>query len=354
MGASIEPKRFLRITRRLASLEVGAILIALAGFTLAGSSAAGPPAAPKPAVAPPTSPSASASARPSAAPSVTPSARAVAPPPPPASPSAAPVATAAPVVTSLPVVPLPSEAEAKEQELAAKKQEARAHFDKGVELASQNLAAPALAEFLQSREIYPTRNATKNAATCLRQLERFDEALDMLETFLREFPDAPLREKQVVQTEVAELRPMLGTVNVDGAEIGATIFIDGKSRAEYPSLSPLRVGAGSHAVRVFKEGFVPYEARVDVAGGQTARVLAKLKPLLTSGRLRVLQRAGAPAEVIVDGVVVGKTPWEGALAVGSHAVYLRGEGINGSQPAQAVIDAQKLTPLTLAVEPLKA
>lgn len=331
----MEQRHVLRLTRRLASLEAGAILIALAGITLAGSSDAGPPAAP---------PSASPSARPGAG------------PPPSAAPSSAPVSSVSvappPVSSAVPLAPLPSAEEAKEQEIAQKKQQARAHFERGVELFSQNLHAPALAEFLRSREIYPTRSATKNAATCLRQLERFDEALDMLEAFLREFSDAPPREKESAQLEVAELRTMLGTINVDGAEVGASIFIDGKNRAEYPSLAPLRVSAGSHTVRVFKEGFEPYEGRVDVAGGQTARVQAKLKPLLTSGRLRVLERGGASVEVIVDGVAVGKTPWEGAVAVGAHAIYLRGEGIHGSQPAQASIDVQKLTSLTLAVEPL--
>lgn len=176
----------------------------------------------------------------------------------------------------------------------------------------------------------------------------------MLEAFLREFPDAPAREKEAVQRDVAELRRMLGTINIEGAEPGAAIAIDGRNRGEYPVVEPLRVSAGSHMIRVVKEGFEPFQARVDVAGGQTALVTAALKPMLLSGRARVQERGGAALDVIVDGGVVGKTPWEGALSVGSHAVWLQGEGMLGSQPARIVVEAQKLTPLTLAAETLSA
>jgi hypothetical protein len=235
----------------------------------------------------------------------------------------------------------------------AAKEEARAHFEKGVALVKEQAWAAALAEFLISRARFPTRAATNNAAFALRKLQRFDEALDMYELLLRDFPNLPPDEHVAAQREVAELRGLVGTVEIAGAEPGAAIAVDGQARGEFPPLSPLRVGAGAHTVRLFKEGFEPVEARVDVAGGQTAKVTAPMHKLAASGRLKVAEQAGRELDVVVDNVVVGKTPWEGLVAVGAHTVLLRGQDNGGTQPANAPVTAGQLTSLTLRAEPLE-
>jgi hypothetical protein len=114
------------------------------------------------------------------------------------------------------------------------------------------------------------------------------------------------------------------------------------------------VGAGAHLVRVFKEGFEPFESRVDVAGGQQVRIVVKLRGLTESGRLKVTERGGRQVEVLVDNAVVGQTPWEGTLAVGNHTVALRGRGRTGSQPASARVKPRELSTLTLIAEELDA
>jgi hypothetical protein len=247
-----------------------------------------------------------------------------------------------------------TEPDAETEDPAARRERARAAFERGTTLADQSLWAAAAAEFLRSRSIYPTRNATKNAAYCLRKLGRFDEALDLYEALLREFPDLPAADKKVAQHEVADLRNLLGTIEIDGAEIGAAIVIDGRYRADYPAVAPLRVAAGSHAVRVYKEGFEPFETRVDVAGRQTARVTAKLRALVESGRLRVGERRGLSLEVVLDGVVVGRTPWEGLVSAGDHVLYLRGDDGTGTQPSRARVRKGHTTSLALEAEPLEA
>src|SRR6185436_14514700 len=71
------------------------------------------------------------------------------------------------------------------------KAEALEHFDKGNTLFKSGALAAALAEFLESRRLYPTRSATSNAALCLSQLQRFDEALDLYEALLKDFAELP-------------------------------------------------------------------------------------------------------------------------------------------------------------------
>ncbi|MFT3772702.1 MAG: PEGA domain-containing protein [Minicystis sp.] len=235
----------------------------------------------------------------------------------------------------------------------AVKSEARAHFEKGLALVRESAWAAALAEFLVSRDLYPTRSATNNAATALRRLQRFDEALAMFETLLRDFPSLPAEDRVEAQRAIAELRGLVGTVEITSAEPGAAIAVDGQARGEWPPLAPIRVSAGAHTVRLFKEGYEPFESRFDVAGGQTAKIAAPLRKLTQSGRLKVAEQNGRDLDVVVDNVVVGRTPWEGVVAVGAHTVLLRGKDIVGTQPASAPVDAQKLTTLTLRAEPLE-
>lgn len=106
-------------------------------------------------------------------------------------------------------------------------------------------------------------------------------------------------------------------------------------------------------MRVYKEGFEPFEARADVAGGKVARIEARLRALKREeiGRLQVVEPSGKVVEVLVDGVVVGKTPrWEGPIAVGVHTVALRGEGEIGTQPASVRVKLGQVTALSLAAE----
>jgi hypothetical protein len=240
-----------------------------------------------------------------------------------------------------------------------KKAEAEAHYTRGKDGLSRRDFEAALAEFLLARQLYPLWNATYNAGRFMEELHRYDEALSMFEAVVREFGDAMLanyREyREEAQRKVTRLRELVGTIEIEDAEPGADIVIDGRDRGEYPALAPLRVGAGSHLVRVSKAGFAPSETRVDVAGRQVVRVHARLFALSRSGRLKVIEQGGEALDVLVDGSKVGKTPWDGQLAVGGHVVLLRGEGGSiGTPPIPVSIELDQTTKLTLSAEELSA
>jgi hypothetical protein len=255
-----------------------------------------------------------------------------------------------PAPTEVPAAPAPEPPAPDPAE--AKKADARSHFERALSLFDEEAWDAALVEFERSRELYPTRAATKNAAICLRRLHRFDEALDMFDTLLREFPDLPPQDKAIVEREVSELRVRVGTVDVQMTEPGASIVIDGRDRGTSPPAAPLRVSVGSHLVRVYKKGFSPFERRVDVSGGQNVPIQVKLAALTRSGTLKVTEQNGKNVDVLVDNVVVGQTPWEGPLPLGDHTVLLRGEGVLGTQPASVAIELNRDTALTLAIEAL--
>ncbi|WP_437599850.1 kelch repeat-containing protein [Sorangium sp. So ce590] len=296
---------------------------------------------------------AAALAQPAAAPAP-PAPSLAAPPaaPPAAAPPAAPPAAASPAAPPAAASP-PDVAEPPPAEDPVA--EARAHFERGLDLYRQGAWEAALAEFLASRQHYPTWSATSSAALCLQQLRRYDEALALFEILLRDFSQRlPADTRNAAQQAVVRLRGLVGTVDVADAEIGASILVDGQHRGDYPLPAPLRIGAGSHVVRVYKEGFEPFETRVDVAGGQVVRILSRLQKLVESGRLRVTEQRGEALDVLVDGYTVGKTPWEGPLSPGRHTVELRGAGDLGTMPASVLIGLKQTTPLALRAEELSA
>ncbi|HEY8077107.1 MAG TPA: PEGA domain-containing protein, partial [Labilithrix sp.] len=232
---------------------------------------------------------------------------------------------------------------------------ARTLFESGLGHYDRAEWSAALADFLKSREIFPTRTATENAAVCLRKEGRYDEALDLLEELLRTYSDLSPAERTFAEKQIGELRGSVGSIELTNSEPAASIVIDGRARGTYPPLSgALRVPAGTRVVRVYKEGFVPLELRVDVPGRQSVTIDARLTPITAGGRLVVTEAQGRALDVIVDDVVVGKTPFEQTLPVGRHTVSLRGEGDLGTPPADATVVRDDVTRLALAAEPLDA
>lgn len=274
----------------------------------------------------------------------------------PSAPAAAPPASSAPPAAP-PAAPASAPAAAPS---ADDKQLAREHFDRGVKLFNERAWAPALAEFLESRKLYRTRNATANAAICLKELGRYDEALDMYAALLQEFGDKLTPEaKQAALQEIEETKRLVGTIEVEGSEVGAAIVVDQQNRGDYPLLSPLRVAAGSHIVRVYKEGFEPFETKLDVAGGTTGRVAAKLRKLTVAGSLQVVEAQDREIAVFVDGFKVGATPLKTPLAPGKHTIFLRGDagqggGTIGTMPIAVTIRLNEAESLRLEAEALNA
>jgi hypothetical protein len=219
--------------------------------------------------------------------------------------------------------------------------EARRHFELGISHFDREEWHAALVEFLSSRELAPTRGNTKNAAICLRKVGRFDEALDMFEAFLRDFPDLSAADRELARREIAELQASVGTIEIRDAPPGARVSIDGVDRGTTPLAGPVRLPAGTRTVRVVKDGMPPFETRVDLAGRRAELVRVKIIALTQAGRLRVTEKSGRSVDVVIDGARVGTAPWDGALAPGVHSVSLRGEGDFGAPPTRVAIEVGK-------------
>ena len=202
----------------------------------------------------------------------------------------------------------------------------------------------ALELYLKSRAVAPSVPNTLNAAVCLRELGRFDEALELYEDLVTKFRDEITAEERTnIAAEMTSLRTKVGSIDVQ-ANVEGALVIDGRSRGSLPLLGPVRVLPGQHMVTVVKEGYASHQAPVDVKVGETATVQAKLEPLAAAGRMKLADPALEGAEVFVDGAPVGKVPWEGPLAPGVHVLFVR-KGDDGSAPMRVVlVQGQVATP----------
>ena len=72
----------------------------------------------------------------------------------------------------------------------------------------------------------------------------------MFQTLVRDYAaNLTAEDKALAEKSIARLQGLVGTLAIDGAEEGAAIVVDGRSRGEAPLKAPIQVSAGSHVVR---------------------------------------------------------------------------------------------------------
>lgn len=237
----------------------------------------------------------------------------------------------------------------------AQRREAEERAERGVALAKSGAFEQALTEFRASLALVRTRNALTNSALALRDLRRFVEARAVLREMLSEFEaTVPANERAAVERVIGALEANIGHIQVDSVPVGATVIIDGQQRGVTPMDQAVAVDAGPHSLRVTKEGFAAVEASVSVDGRRRSELRVALLTQRESGTLRVREAAGRTLDVVVDGAVLGKTPFEGAVAPGHHSVLLVGEGNLGTAPSAVAVRVNDTTQIVLSAAVLDA
>ena len=203
----------------------------------------------------------------------------------------------------------------------ARLERAKKFFRQGNALRRAGDCEGALPLYQQSRDELPSISNTLNAALCLDDLERDDEAFALYELLLTKF-EGRLTEAdhQRIAPLLEKLLRTLGSIEVI-ANVSGTLVVDGRPRGKLPRLHGVRVMPGQRIVRVIKEGYQTFEATVQVTSRAVTIVDAKLQPLARGGTLQVSEPAGA--EILIDGASVGVAPWSGRLAAGAHLMQVR-------------------------------
>lgn len=181
-----------------------------------------------------------------------------------------------------------------------------------------------------------------NVAAAEKNLRHYSKVITALEQYLAEGGDKLTDQdradaKQLVETVAAFVGSLEMTVDQPDAEIS----IDGEPTGKSPLSGPVRLDHGAHVVSVKKQGFEDYSVRPTIGGGETQTLKVVLKAIVHQGRLRVLAAAGET--ISVDGKVVGKGTWEGALESGQHSVSVSGRGKRTKEVEVLVRDGEVTT-----------
>ena len=154
--------------------------------------------------------------------------------------------------------------------------------------------------------------------------------------------EAPLQvtgdPRQVARFALERLPGLLALAVVPAA--GVRVGVDGAERGVTP-LAPVELAAGEHEVRLQAEGYAPFAARVEIAGGGA---LQRLEASLVVDRARVtLTSVPAGASLRVDGAELGRTPLSVDLTSGSRLVELDLPGYRRASRRVEVVAEQPLS-----------
>jgi hypothetical protein len=210
----------------------------------------------------------------------------------------------------------------------------------------------ALAHYQAALQAAPSAKAALGAADILYRLGRHAEGYEAYAEIQRAYPKLGPADAAVVGTRLKELASKTGWLSVRVPEPGASVAVDSKTLGTSPVPALVRVALGSHEVHVTKVGFLPFEVRTEVFPDSTAIVDVVLVREATEGRA-VVTAAGEPLRVLVDGVDVGATPWEGDLAPGAHEISGRTSTALAAPQTVAVVAGARVA-LELVASPTAA
>jgi hypothetical protein len=131
--------------------------------------------------------------------------------------------------------------------------------------------------------------------------------------------------QRVTLTPVLRSSIKKGGLLVNADVPGAEVTVDNKPYGAVPAVVD-NLDEGPHVVEVTKAGAPSWRQTVAVKGGVRVQVTATLADSIAKdGKVRVVSNVDA-AEVWIDGLKVGVTPYAGNLAVGDHQVEVRAPG----------------------------
>jgi hypothetical protein len=205
--------------------------------------------------------------------------------------------------------------------------------------------ADALTHYQTALQLGPSGHAQLGAADALYSLGRTVDAFDAYTEAQRTYgPKLAGADKATVTARLKELTSKTGALSVHVEDAGADVTLDGKSIGTSPIAAIVRVSVGPHEVRVTKAGFLPFVGQVDMQPDGKATIDAT--PLVaqpTTGHVIVQAPGSEPLRVIVDGVDLGATPWEGDLPAGAHQIAGRSSNAVAATQTVTVGVGEKLS-----------
>lgn len=179
---------------------------------------------------------------------------------------------------------VPSLAVAQESD-EAKEEEAKLHFERGVELANANRWAEALAAFRRSATLVPRASTSYNIANALYRLDRPIDGLNELERY-EKFSD--VRYNYAAQQRGEALRDLLeeavAEVELTVRPPDAQLFVDGTLLPAEGIGRRLRLNPGAHSLRLTHDSRETAFRELKLERGARESLAITLEPVAMASR----------------------------------------------------------------------
>jgi len=130
--------------------------------------------------------------------------------------------------------------------------------------------------------------------------------------------------------------PIYGSLDVITSPTGANITINGKEYGTTPNtIKDLLIG--EYEVELRKIGYANVNKTVNVTEGKSGEI----NETLANGRAVTINSTPSGVNLFIDGVAVGKTPYNGNLNFGNHLFTVEKDGKSSSQKIE--VDNQKVS-----------
>jgi tetratricopeptide (TPR) repeat protein len=163
--------------------------------------------------------------------------------------------------------------------------EAKAAMKRGLSAFARRDVETALAEYKKASKLVPDANLPhRYAAEALVELERYEEAIQEYETYLRIKPDVSDAAQIRQRMEIARSK-IDGTLDLTSSPIGATVFVDGNStKVGVTPMSGLKLKRGPHTILFQLSGRKDVTLSPVVRGGEQSSLTADFGDAGASGK----------------------------------------------------------------------
>ncbi len=204
--------------------------------------------------------------------------------------------------------------------------EARRLYARGAELArTEGRCGDAIEFFRRAIAIRETPQRVLSLAACLAATGQHVEAIATFSRYL-EMDGLSAAERGAARRALADEHRAVGMLTLTLDPPRADVFVDGVHREGVGSPRLLLLDPGSHALEVRAEGYVAHRVEVSALPGARDRQEIALTPDRRAAPWVRIETDPADAEILIDGVVVGRGRHEGPLTEGRHRIEARAEG----------------------------
>lgn len=245
-------------------------------------------------------------------------------------------------------------------------EEARARFNRGVELYREGDYRAAIIEFRRAYEIVPNWRIQYNLAQACAEAQDYPCTLRALQTYLKEGGgEIPADRRAAVETELKRISGRIARITVEVNRPDAEIFADETSLGKAPLSQPALVSAGRRRLSATLPSGRTITKTVEVAGGDEVTVTLDFEaaPAATPPAVDTRPTPAEPARpsstplvigLIATGALAAGTATTGILSLSANSDYDKQLGTYPGSPDAISSAESKLKTLSLVTDVLGA